>query len=127
MFDNIFFYERGNRNSFYTFIIYKHTGEDRKTQAGESEKQESKAGNTRVLGGKKDEGRRKIYLQYTKAYTPEGEKKVYQEEMAHFSTAKKRKEEKKKTKPDEERKKTEEKNFRKGRRKRLQGFRKPLK
>ena len=33
MFDNIFFYERGNRNGFYTFIIYKHTEEDRKTQA----------------------------------------------------------------------------------------------
>ena len=54
-------------------------------------------------------------------------KRFIQEEMAHFSTAKKRKEEKKKTKPDEERRKTEEKNFRKGRRKRLQGFRKSLK
>ena len=38
MFDNIFFYERGNRNSFYTFIIYKHTGEDRKTQAEKAKK-----------------------------------------------------------------------------------------
>ena len=91
MFDNIFFYERGNRNSFYTFIIYKHTGEDRKTQAGESEKQESKAGNTRVLGGKKDEGRRKIYLQNTKAYTPEGEKKVYPRRNGTFLYGEKKK------------------------------------